>query len=130
MKSSLLSACLGAALLSSCTVVQVDPSSSFSGIQAEGLVSGYAAFGMSDESGLFKATILDGPNDGSVASVRIANLLGIDVGLLGAALTIGPLHLGLGTLFYCPYPPQFDSEDSDDEDHGEHIADMESQATN
>lgn len=119
MKLPLLMA-LAAASLSACTVVEVDPGSNFTGIQADGLVSGYAAFGMSDESGLFVATLFDGPNDGSVASVRLANLLAVDVGLLGAALTIGPLHMGLGTLAYCPHPPYF--EEDEDEEASEEMA--------
>ena len=29
-------------------------------------------------------------------------------------MTIGPLHLGLGTLFYSPYPPYIPAEDDGD----------------
>jgi len=113
MKSTLF-ACLSVLALSACTIIRIDSSSDISGFEAQGLVNGYLALGMSDEEGLFEATLLDGPHEGSLASIRVANLLALDVGLLGAAVTLGPLHLGLGTLFYEPLPPYFAPDDDAD----------------
>ncbi|MFT4710235.1 MAG: hypothetical protein ACI9D0_000164 [Bacteroidia bacterium] len=94
--------------LSSCTVLDIEEDNSLPGLRVDGLLSGHAAFGMSDESGLFEARIFDGPSSGGIASLRISNLLGLEVGLLGAAFNLGPIHLGLGTLFYDPEPPYFE----------------------
>lgn len=117
MKSTLIAG-LALAALSSCTIVRIDSSEHPNGFRADGLIGGYMAFGMSDESGLFEASVLDGPNDGSLASVRIANLLALELGAVGAAVTLGPIHLGLGTLFYYPDPPYF-APDYDEPDDGE-----------
>lgn len=116
MKSTLFAG-FAVLALSSCTVIRIDSNSDISGFEAHGLIDGYLALGMSDEEGIFEATLLDGPNSGSLASIRVANLLALDVGALGAAITLGPLHLGLGTLFYEPYPPYFESDDAAEEDH-------------
>jgi len=120
MKSTLIAG-LALAALSSCTIVRIDSSDNPNGFQASGLVDGYLAFGMSDESGLFDATLLNGPSDGSLASIRIANLLALEVGALGAAITLGPIHLGLGTFFYYPelpyFAPDYDNGDDTDEDY-------------
>ena len=102
--------------LASCTVIQIDGDNDLPGLRVDGIVTGHAAFGMSDESGIFEARIFDGPSDGGVASMRISNLLGVEVGLLGAAFNIGPLHLGLGTLFYEPNAPYIDRSDTPDQD--------------
>ena len=115
MKPTLIAG-LALAALSSCTIVRIDSSTDPNGFEAHGLIDGYLAFGMSDEEGLFDATLLEGPNDGSLASIRLANLLALDVGLVGAAITLGPLHLGLGTLFYEPYPPYFAPDDEPEAD--------------
>jgi hypothetical protein len=113
MKPTLIAGLALAALpaLSSCTIVRIDSSDHPNGFEAHGLIDGYLAFGMSDEDGLFDATLFDGPNAGSLASIRFANLLALDIGAVGAAFTLGPIHLGLGTLFYSPYPPYFAPED-------------------
>ncbi|MDF1800216.1 MAG: hypothetical protein P1V81_13635 [Planctomycetota bacterium] len=90
---------------SSCTVVAIDSTEHPDGLRMEGLVDGYLAFGMAESHGILEAHLLDGHNDGAIAQIGISNLLGVEVGLLGAALTLGPIHLGLGTLFYGPTPP-------------------------
>lgn len=95
-------------VLASCTVLEIDGDDSLPGLRIEGLVSGHAAFGMSDEPGLLEARLFDGPSPGGIASLRISNLFGVEIGLLGAALNLGPVHLGLGTLFYEPDAPYFD----------------------
>ena len=112
---------LAALSVSSCTVLEIDGDSNLPGLQVDGLLSGHAAFGMSDETGLLEARIFDGPSPGGVAQFRISNLLGVEIGLLGAACNIGPIHLGLGTLFYDPISPtieapaQGNDDDSDEE---------------
>lgn len=101
----------GALSVSSCTIVDTHTTSDPSGVHMHGLVDGFATLGMAESRGLFRLGVLDGPNSGSIASVNLSNLLALDVGLLGAAITIGPIHLGLGTLFYSPDPPPFPSDD-------------------
>ncbi len=96
---------------SSCTIIDVDSDSSLPGLHVDGLVSGHVAFGMSDESGVLEASVLDGPSDGGILHLRISNLLGLEIGVLGAAFNIGPLHMGLGTLFYDPRTPYIKSDD-------------------
>ena len=110
--TALLAVSLG---LSSCTIIDTHTSSDPVGVHLSGIVDGYASFGLAESRGLFRLGVLDGPNDGSVVSVNLANLLAVDVGVVGAALTIGPLHLGLGTLFYSPSTPEMIDWDDEDE---------------
>ena len=116
---AILALCAG---LSSCTIIDTHTSSDPVGVHLDGIVDGYASFGLAESRGLFRLGVLDGPNDGSVVSVNLANLLAVDVGLVGAALTIGPLHLGLGTLFYSPSTPAMvdwdDEEELDQDEEG------------
>lgn len=101
---------------SSCTVVAIDSSEHPDGLSIDGLVDGYVAFGMAESHGILEAHLLDGHNNGAVAQIGISNLIGVEVGALGAALTLGPLHLGLGTLFYDPTPPYIPEKTDSDED--------------
>jgi len=112
------------ALATSCTIVEIDSGSHPDGLRADGLVDGYVAFGMADTHNLFEAELLDGDNPGALARVSLANLLAVEVGAVGAALTVGPVHLGLGTLFYSPYPPYVPSDyEDEDEDEDEAVED-------
>jgi hypothetical protein len=97
---------------SSCTIISVDSDSDLPGLRIDGVVNGHLAFGMSDEEDLFNASILSGtPSQGGVAAIRFGNILGVEVGLVGAAFMVGPLHFGIGTLFYDPETPNIDTED-------------------
>jgi hypothetical protein len=106
---------ISALALCSCTIVDTHSTSHPPGVRMDGLVDGYASFGMSKAHGIFRLEVLDGPNSGSILNVELGNLLGLDVGLLGASFTIGPLHFGLGTLFYSPESPYIPSGDDDAE---------------
>ena len=110
MTSTLIFALLASAS-SSCTVIEIDSDSDLPGLQVHGLVDGHIAFGMSDETGILEASVLDGPSDGGILHLRISNLLGLEIGVLGAAFNLGPLHVGLGTLFYDPNTPFIDSDE-------------------
>lgn len=106
---------------SSCTIVAIDSAHGSTGLEASGLIDGHVVLGMAEYDNLFQAELLDGDSPGALARVSVANLLALEVGALGAALTLGPLHLGLGTLFYSPslpYIPQDD--DATDEGSGHH----------
>lgn len=110
---------LSAFALCSCTIIDTHTTSDPPGVRMDGLVDGYASFGMSEAHGLFRLEVLDGPNTGSILNVELGNLLGVDVGLLGASFTIGPIHFGLGTLFYSPDSPYIPSGDDKDEDESQ-----------
>ena len=116
-------------LASSCTIVQIDSSDHPDGLRVEGLVDGHLALGMTPYRNLFEAQLLDGDNPGALARVSLANLLAVEVGAVGAAVTIGPLHLGLGTLFYSPYPPNIPAEDDGDPAHDQGGDDEDHEAT-
>lgn len=105
----------GASLLGSCTIVDSHTTSDPTAFHMHGLVDGYAAFGMAESRGLLRLGVLDGPNHGSIVNFNLANLFAIDAGIVGASLTLGPVHLGLGTLFYDPEPPYIDSDDESDD---------------
>jgi len=102
-------------LATSCTIVEIDSGGSTDGLRADGLIDGYVALGMAETQNLFEAELLDGDSPGALARISLANLLAVEVGAVGAALTVGPLHLGLGTLFYSPCPPNLPVEEGGDE---------------
>jgi len=84
-----------------------------------GIVDGHIALGIAAEDRVVHASLFDGRSPGSLAELSIWKLFRIELGLAGASLSLGPLHLGLGVLAYDPWVPRMQS----DGEHGaEHAA--------
>ncbi len=105
----------------SCSIVAVDSKDGPPRIEANGLIGGHAAIGISSEKHLLHLNLFDGQSSGAIGELIIWKLLRLEVGLAGASITVGPLHLGLGTLFYDPVVPStMDFDDEEEyEDHDE-----------
>ena len=105
------------AVATGCTVLRVESDPDEASVRARGLVRGHATFGFSDEERIANLRLLGGSNRGAVAEVVIWKLLRVEAGLAGLSVGIGPLHLGLGTLFYDPRPPSLhEAEECEAED--------------
>lgn len=100
-----------ACLVSSCTL---STRSHPPRLQGEGIVEGHIALGIAAEEHLLHASLFGGHNDGSLAELVIWKLLRIELGIAGASLTLGPLHLGLGVLAYEPEVPRMSGAHSED----------------
>ena len=93
-------------MLCSCTVIRARPSDAPGlGIEASGLIDGYATLGFSDEERLLSIKALGGSNRGAVAEFALWKLLYLEVGLAGAAIGVGPIQVGLGSFLYSPQAP-------------------------
>jgi len=93
-------------ILCSCTVIRARPSAtSAPGIEASGLIGGYATLGFSGEERLLSLKALGGSNPGAVAELALWKLLYFEVGLAGISIGVGPVQIGLGTFFYSPKAP-------------------------
>jgi len=99
------------AALAGCTIVRVDTAGHPTRFEAEGLVNGYAAAGWPTSSGVVDARVLDGPSPGAIGRLSVWKLLRLEVGFVGLALGLGPLDVGLGTLFYEPALPRYPYDD-------------------
>ena len=91
--------------LGSCTIVRLDGNDGPARLESDGLIDGHLAFGFSDERSILQADLFDGSSDGAVAELAIWKLLRLELGLAGASVGVGPVHLGLGILAYEPRVP-------------------------
>lgn len=104
----------------SCSLITVDSQDGPPGARAEGLVDGHAVFGWRAEDTLLRAELLDGTSDGAVFELTVWKLLRVEVGLVGLCVGLGPIDLGLGTLFFDPtVPPLMGEEDEESETEDE-----------
>ena len=101
---------LGLALLPSCTVLRVTNDPDAKGVRAGGLIRGHATVGISAEDRLVNVRLLGGSNRGAVAEVVLWKLFRLEAGVAGLSVGIGPFHVGLGSLFYRPHPPELKSD--------------------
>lgn len=106
---------LSLVLLPSCTVLRVTSDSDAKGVEAQGLIRGHATLGVSAEDRLVNVRLLGGSNRGAIAEVVLWKLFRLEAGLAGLSVGIGPIHLGLGSLFYRPNPPELQSGDRESE---------------
>ncbi len=104
--SAFLSSLLLVGLTTSCTITRVDSREGPPRIVSRGLVEGHAAFGVLDEDHLLHVDLFDGSSDGAIFELGLWKLLRLEIGLAGASASVGPLHLGLGVLFYEPEVPR------------------------
>jgi hypothetical protein len=104
---------------SSCSLITVDSQDGPPGARAEGLVDGHAVFGWRAEDTLLRAELLDGTSDGALFELTVWKLLRVEVGLVGLCVGLGPIDLGLGTLFFDPTVPPLMGEESEGEDEDE-----------
>ena len=110
LNSTFLSCLLLAGLASSCTITRVDSHSGPARIEARGLIEGHAAVGILAEDQLLYLDIFDGTSDGSFLEFGLWKLLRLEVGLAGASVSVGPLHIGVGVLDYEPEVPRMESD--------------------
>jgi hypothetical protein len=93
--------------LAACTVIDVDARKRPAGLEADGLVDGHVAFGVSGETSALRVQLLGSRSDGSLLELAVWKLLRFEIGLAGLDVGLGPIDVGLGVLFYDPaLPPQ------------------------
>lgn len=106
-------AALSLALLApACTLISVDQREGPPGVRAEGVVDGHAVFGWRSEHSFLRAELFDGTSGGALFELSLWKLLRLEAGLAGACLGLGPIDLGLGTLFFEPVVPPMMRESS------------------
>ncbi len=118
-----LAVLLSLVLCASCTIVRVDSESGPPRIESRGLVEAHAAVGIAQEEHLLHLELFDGSSPGAIGELVLWKLLRVEVGVAGASLSVGPLHLGLGVLAYEPrVPPTVGGwrERDDEQAPGEH----------
>lgn len=93
------------ALLSSCRVLEVDSGAGPPRIESRGIVESHLALGIPAESHLLHLDLFDGTSEGAVAELTLWKLFHLELGLAGLSVGVGPIHLGLGVLFYEPEVP-------------------------
>jgi hypothetical protein len=91
--------------LAGCTIVSVDSKDAPPRIESRGLIDSHVALGIADEDHLLHFDLFDGTSDGAIGELVIWKLFRLEVGLAGASISLGPLHLGLGALLYDPEVP-------------------------
>jgi len=64
---------------------------------------------------VFSLRLLDGRSDGALGELVVWKLLRVEVGLLGAAVGLGPFDVALGTFFYEPRVPRMQKAAAADE---------------
>ncbi|MCA9002983.1 MAG: hypothetical protein KDB61_13745, partial [Planctomycetes bacterium] len=92
-------------LFTGCNLVRMDSRDDPPRIEARGLVRGHAALGILDEDQVFHMDLFYRRSSRGFFDLGIWKLLRVEVGLAGAAVSVGPFHLGLGVLNYRPQVP-------------------------
>lgn len=100
-------ALLLALLAPACIVIDVRADHEAGGFQSMGLIDGYATAGWPADDSLLKLGLLDGRSDGTLLMLQVWKLLRFELGLVGFTLGVGPLDLGVGTLFFDPQAPAY-----------------------
>lgn len=94
------------ALAPGCTVFSAHTAGDPPRIESHGLVDAHVALGFPAEKELLGAEVLDGRSQGALLRLNLFQLVRLEVGAVGAAVGLGPLDVGVGTLFYDPEPPR------------------------
>lgn len=93
-------------LASGCTILRVDSGNEGGPIwHARGVVDGHLAVGWLDNDRLLNFQLFGGRSSGTLTEFQVWKLLRIEVGAVGLSLGLGPLSVGVGTLFYDPAIP-------------------------
>jgi len=100
-------ALLLALLAPACIVIDVRANHEGSGFEGVGLIDGYATAGWPADDSLLKLGLLEGRSDGTLLMLQVWKLLRVELGLVGFTLGVGPLDLGVGTLFFDPEAPRY-----------------------
>ena len=107
VRSCWLALAATAPLVAACTVIEVDGRRSPAGLEANGLVDGHLAFGVSGETTPLRVQLFDGRSDGAWFELVVWKLFRFEIGLAGLDVGLGPVDAGLGILFFDPaLPPQ------------------------
>jgi len=101
-----LALALSLLLTPSCTLVAVDSADGPPGLRAHGVIDGHVAFGFRAEEHFLRAELFDGTSDGAWFEVSLWKLARIEAGVAGFGLGLGPIDVGLGTLFFDPDVPR------------------------
>jgi hypothetical protein len=91
-----------------CTVLNVRTGDD--GLDNHAFVSGYLTAGWPEDADIVDLRLFKGVNDGALLYFNVWKLLRLEVGLVGAAVGIGPLDAGLGLLFYDVRPPKYSTD--------------------
>ena len=108
----------GAALLPACTIVRVRQAGSAPQLRGSGLIDGFLGVGMPEIGDPLEIQFFE--NDLSIG-INLFNLLRVEIGGLGFALALGPVQVGLGTLFYEPEPVPYPPDTGPDEVQVEYV---------
>lgn len=96
---------VGLGFSTGCTVLRVDSGQSGPIYHARGIVDGHFAAGWIDNDRLINWEIFGGRSSGVLTELQIWKLFRVEVGVAGLSLSVGPLSVGIGTLFYDPAIP-------------------------
>jgi hypothetical protein len=105
LRRSCLSLLAVAPLGAGCTVIEVDSRRDPAGLEANGLLDGHIAFGLSGETTPLRLQVLDGQSPGAFFELTIWKLFRLELGLAGIDIGLGPVDAGLGVIFYDPALP-------------------------
>lgn len=115
----LASALIAPLVLSACTLVTVNSESSPPHVKVRGLIDGHLAFGIRDEDQIIHADLFDGASPGAIGALSLWKLLRVEIGVVGAAVGVGPIDVALGVIAYNPRIPRFEGANGEhDHDHG------------
>jgi hypothetical protein len=107
-------------VLSACTLVTVNSEASPPHVKVQGLVDGHIAFGIRDQDQLIHADLFDGTSPGAIGELVLWKLLRVEIGVVGAAVGVGPIDVALGVLAYNPRIPRMEGAKGDDDHDHEH----------